>query len=528
MLEFENGNLQPPLSLYLFISTACPLNCRICARKIITGAPKSPDTLGRFLSKSLFGIDQSDLFVDYKGEIENISKRRYELKSPSIRVLWDQLNDVFKLNLEEKGLLSEISQMVYTSKPGDITVFKKIPALIEDMNFEDPCRLYICSIEVMKTKLIRDMFIQMPREDYVRVIKEGSEMGIENIYFTSALGEPLAEESELLTLMELSKKCGYIGHLATNGYIRNDSALKKIVDIKWDGVYVSLDGFNPKTHDNLRDKKGSYDHAVDFIKELIDLRGRQKSLYPKVGVSFVVNKNNYSEIIDHFKLVNSLGVDSVYYSGLRAYSKDVKGYLSLDENDRKQLSMMINSNRAVWENSEINCNLEYLASEHDLGADSPLITPSNRIFSQIAAEAMKDRNCLIKDDCYTFSPAHYHLCLEPWSTMVVTTNGSILQCCSSSIPLINMNVKDYSLKEIWSSREYHNLRHNFISGNLPSECRENCLPSIEQHHSVLLEEYIKWKEKQNFDMYDNGIKQKFGVRLRKGLKRLKGTFHSKK
>jgi len=61
------------------------------------------------------------------------------------------------------------------------------------------------------------------------------------------------------------------------------------------------------------------------------------------------------------------------------------------------------------------------------------------------------------------------ICLEPWYHLVIKVDGETGPCCIFSEK--KMNVKDKSLKEIWYSNYFNNLRKSILSGKLPKYCK---------------------------------------------------------
>ena len=112
--------------------------------------------------------------------------------------------------------------------------------------------------------------------------------------------------------------------------------------------------------------------------------------------------------------------------------------------------------------------------------------------------------------------------------MAVDANGSVVQCCVSSIPLINMNVNDHSLGEIWHSERYGHLRDHFIEGKLPYECKNHCLPPIMNDQKNLIEVFLETKKVSDFkkkgpmastiERVDNEITRLTGIDIKRKIK----------
>ncbi|ARM76602.1 PTO1314 family radical SAM protein [Acidianus manzaensis] len=109
-------------------------------------------------------------------------------------------------------------------------------------------------------------------------------------------GEPLLRSDIDQILMESNKR--FHTSLVSNGWLLKDK-VKKIEDYV-DHVFVSLDGIGD-VHDSIRGVKGSFERAVNSIKEC-KARGLDTS------ISFTLTKDNLNEALDMVRLAEKLGV----------------------------------------------------------------------------------------------------------------------------------------------------------------------------------------------------------------------------
>lgn len=90
--------------------------------------------------------------------------------------------------------------------------------------------------------------------------------------------------------------------IATNGYIYSDyEKVQELKDLGLNFVQISLDGLNPKMHDNFRQVLGSWKHAVQAIKNFI-----KRNIY---RVSTTVTQKNKEEALEMIKFLNDIGVN---------------------------------------------------------------------------------------------------------------------------------------------------------------------------------------------------------------------------
>ncbi|PUA33037.1 MAG: hypothetical protein B9J98_02920 [Candidatus Terraquivivens tikiterensis] len=132
----------------------------------------------------------------------------------------------------------------------------------------------------------------------LRVVKELSDADVSSIAFSG--GEPLARQ-DFFEVANSARDSGMYVTVASNGtLITRDVAKRLAKTIHY--AEISLDGVNPKTHDEFRGIPGSWDRAVSAIKYLTE-EG------VTVGVATTVTRNNISEIQRMVDFLEELGVD---------------------------------------------------------------------------------------------------------------------------------------------------------------------------------------------------------------------------
>jgi radical SAM protein with 4Fe4S-binding SPASM domain len=117
-------------------------------------------------------------------------------------------------------------------------------------------------------------------------------------------GEPLFRK-DIFEIAEYGIKKGLRLSLATNGTMIDKDMAKKIRDIGFARISISFDGAKAETHDKFRAISGSFDKAIEGIKNLIEL-----------GVSTQINttiaKHNFKELPEILDLALKLGVDALH------------------------------------------------------------------------------------------------------------------------------------------------------------------------------------------------------------------------
>ncbi len=506
--SYEKHKTMGPLNLFLFVSTVCPLECTFCARRVYLDIKKGrASDIDRFAAISLFGLDS--------GTLSNVKAK--------LMVGYEEIADEITKKKESRDASSSIDKIIMGSEPLDYSKYKGCARIIEESPRDDRVPLYAYSIIKIREKLSGDMNHRMPLDVYIRVVREAAALGVRNIYLTGAIGEPLSDRDFLMEIMKEIGKHDIVGHLTTNGYYGDTEIAEQLVEMEWPSVIISIDGAKAETHDRLRGKNGSFGRAFAFLKQLKETKLASKKAFPRISVSAVVNRLNFCEIIDHFELMEGAGADSVYYSPIRIYTKEAGRKLVMRDGDETELKRLIEKERLRWEDSGVKNNINSLMDWEKGYGYGPCVHPKKGIFEDVVHftnwNGTPHNDKVIPDRIK---------CTEPWTSMAVDANGSVVQCCVSSIPLINMNVNDHSLGEIWHSERYGHLRDHFIEGKLPYECKNHCLPPIMNDQKNLIEVFLETKKVSDFkkkgpmastiERVDNEITRLTGIDIKRKIK----------
>ena len=117
-------------------------------------------------------------------------------------------------------------------------------------------------------------------------------------------GEPLMRE-DLPELAEYAVSKGMRAVISTNGTLITPEVAKKLKEIGLSYVGISLDGME-KTHDHFRGQKGSFQAALEGIKNC-------QAAGIKVGLRFTVNKINAADIPEVFNLLEEMEIPRVCF-----------------------------------------------------------------------------------------------------------------------------------------------------------------------------------------------------------------------
>lgn len=152
----------------------------------------------------------------------------------------------------------------------------------------------------------------IPREKVIEILDDCKEMGVKAIEFTGG-GEPTVHPQHA-DLFEATLNRGLELALVTHGVLLSDRTIELLTRARW--VRVSLDAGSPETYARIRGVSASqFERALKSIEKLVAAKSFCMS-DTTIGISFVVTRENYREIVDAARRAKSLGVDTFRISAV--------------------------------------------------------------------------------------------------------------------------------------------------------------------------------------------------------------------
>ncbi|MBN1865815.1 12,18-didecarboxysiroheme deacetylase [Candidatus Sumerlaeota bacterium] len=143
---------------------------------------------------------------------------------------------------------------------------------------------------------------EMTTDEGKAMIDDLAHFGSPVILFSG--GEPLMR-ADLVELARHAKSTGMRAVVSTNGTLISPERARELQEVGLSYVGVSLDGLR-ETHDRFRGVEGSFDRAVDGIRNC-------QEAGIKVGLRFTISRRNVQDVPGIFDLIEELDIPRVCF-----------------------------------------------------------------------------------------------------------------------------------------------------------------------------------------------------------------------
>lgn len=143
---------------------------------------------------------------------------------------------------------------------------------------------------------------------------------VNRVIFTG-FGEPLSHPN-ILEMIETVRRRNLAVTVGSNGLMLAKDKARELVRLGVDRLVVSLDGVKPETYAGVRGAAMS--DVLDNIRSLNEAKRSMGSLYPALGIEFVVLKSNLGELAGLTELAARLNASRVLVSNVLPYSEDMR------------------------------------------------------------------------------------------------------------------------------------------------------------------------------------------------------------
>lgn len=142
-------------------------------------------------------------------------------------------------------------------------------------------------------------------------------------------GEPLLLGEDLFEIMDILHQDGTNFLLITNGFLLNYEKIKKLKKYRYKWIQISIDGSNAEYHDDFRQRKGSWERAINGA-----LMVSEAGL--PLTIAHSVSPQNLKNIDDMCDLAYSLGAGNIILGCISLSGRTFKNDYLLLNNDEKE------------------------------------------------------------------------------------------------------------------------------------------------------------------------------------------------
>jgi MoaA/NifB/PqqE/SkfB family radical SAM enzyme len=170
-------------------------------------------------------------------------------------------------------------------------------------------------------------FGQMSMEVFERILMGLEQCAEKPELFLGGYGEPLAHP-KILLLIERAKARGFRVSMITNGTLLTPETSRRLIDLKLDMLWVSLDGASAECYADVR----LGDMLPAILSNLVHLRSLKYqqfglsvwSGYPRLGIAFVAMKRNIQDLGEVIRMGSRLGATEFSVSNVLAHNESLQ------------------------------------------------------------------------------------------------------------------------------------------------------------------------------------------------------------
>jgi MoaA/NifB/PqqE/SkfB family radical SAM enzyme len=150
----------------------------------------------------------------------------------------------------------------------------------------------------------------LPGETFERILADLDAFPQKPELFFGGYGEPLSNPA-CLDLLARAKSLGYHVSLITNGVLLSEEVTRRLVEMRLDMLWVSMDGASPECYADVR-----LGNALPLVVHNLTRLRKQKyqafgasswAGYPRLGIAFVAMQRNIQDLENVIKLGTQLG-----------------------------------------------------------------------------------------------------------------------------------------------------------------------------------------------------------------------------
>lgn len=290
-------------------------------------------------------------------------------------------------------------------------------------------------------------------EKYIELIDEAAELGVRRIGVVG-IGEPMLNPG-ITDILERVKLHDINGNLTTNGTLFSREQVKKIIQMNWDLIAISLDAPDAKTQEKLRpslDSKRSFAEVLKTLKLFQDLKEKLNKKLPEIILVPVMSRENFMKVPEIIELANEYSVERVEFKPLVTHGiKELEEY-KVDAELRKDLQPEIEKSKKLARKYSIETNIEKFKHEE--------FTENSGDIENAMRKLTDEENEILSIPCY-----------DPWLKIEVHPGEEMINPCPVPFKEYSEDIYEKSLKEVWYGKKFTELRNKLKNGEIPEFCK---------------------------------------------------------
>jgi MoaA/NifB/PqqE/SkfB family radical SAM enzyme len=161
----------------------------------------------------------------------------------------------------------------------------------------------------------------MDERIFGRILTSIEALSCPPVVFFGGFGDPLIHPG-IVAMVERVKRLGSSAEAITNGLLLDEKRSEDLIKAGLDALWVSIDGASPECYGDVR-SEGSLSDVVENLKTLRDLKTREGSRTPQVGISFVAMRRNAAEFPEILRLGYLVGARKFLVTNVYPHTREL-------------------------------------------------------------------------------------------------------------------------------------------------------------------------------------------------------------
>ena len=248
----------------------------------------------------------------------------------------------------------------------------------------------------------------------------------------TGIGESLMNR-DFFKIVEFLKSRGLFITLNDNFTLMTEQSARRIIELRVDQIFVSLDGATKETYEHIR-VGAKFDKVIANVRRLVQLKREQGKRLPEIKINAVVCSTNYHELPLIVELAHNIGIGMVQFVNV----------ITFETTESLETARIRKEVHAKFH--------EAIELAHQLGV-------------------------VIKVELFDKLPVTE--CSFPWKRNFVTYDGYVHPCCyttqTGDRKIQNSgsfgNLLEQPFNAVWNANPYSEFRKKMALGILPYQCR---------------------------------------------------------